>query len=296
MVQSYFKQKTSIVIVTFLSDDIIDRCIQNLGNKYKIYVIENSDRHDFKKKIESHYNNVSCHLMGYDAGFPKAANYGIDVADTDFVFLINPDTFPDNNCILKLEDFSNHSESHAIVFPITLMENDKVSFDFGFFNGKKIKNIDKKIIRIDYSNGNAIFVNKRFFGVNKVFDEQIFLQFDDTELCWRLKKMNKDIFMVTDAKVKHLQGKSHKKQFDFELKKEVWWHNGWSHIYLGKKYYSKTKFLKLVLHKVFKSLFMSIACLFFIRIKSSQLYYLNFKGTLYSLMNKKSSYRSKINF
>ena len=46
--------------------------------------------------------------MGYDAGFPKAANYGIDLADTDFVFLINPDTFPDN-CILKLEDFSNHS-------------------------------------------------------------------------------------------------------------------------------------------------------------------------------------------
>ena len=296
MGQSYFKQKTSIVIVTFLSDDIIHKCIQNLDDKYKIYIIENSDRHDFKKKIESQYNNVSCHLMGYDAGFPKAANYGIDVADTDFVFLINPDTFPDNNCILKLEAFSNDSENHAIVFPITLMENDKVSFDFGFFNGKKIKNIDKKIIKIDYSNGNAIYINKKFFGEKKVFDEQIFLQFDDTELCWRLKKMNKEIFMLTDAKVKHLQGKSHKKKFDFELKKEVWWHNGWSHIYLGKKHFSKTKLLKLVLYKVFMSLFMSIACLFFIRIKSSQLHYLNFKGTLNSLMNKKSSYRSKINF
>ena len=44
------------------------------------------------------------------------------------------------------------------------------------------------------------FVNKRFFWCKQSFDEQIFLQFDDTELCWRLKKMNKDIFMVTDAK------------------------------------------------------------------------------------------------
>ena len=111
-----------------------------------------------------------------------------------------------------------------------------------------------------------------------------------------IKKMNKDIFMVTDAKVKHLQGKSHKKQFDFELKKKRCGGIMVGHIYILEKYYSKTKFLKLVLHKVFKSLFMSIACLFFIRIKSSQLYYLNFKGTLYSLMNKKSSYRSKINF
>ena len=102
--------------------------------------------------------------------------------------------------------------------------------------------------------------------------------------------------MVTDAKVKHLQGKSHKKQFDFELKKRC---GGImvGHIYILKKIlFKKLNFLKLVLHKVFKSLFMSIACLFFIRIKSSQLYYLNFKGTLYSLMNKKSSYRSKINF
>ena len=53
---------------------------------------------------------------------------------------------------------------------------------------KKLKILIKKLLEIDYSNGNAIFVNKRFFGVNKVFDEQIFLQFDDTELCWRLKK------------------------------------------------------------------------------------------------------------
>ncbi len=296
MDQLYFNKKTSIVIVTFLSDDIIHDCIQNLGNKYKIYVIENSNRNDFKKNIEKKYNNVSCHLMGYDAGFPKAANFGIKKTKTDYVFLINPDTFPDNNCISELENFVKNSENQPIIFPITLMENNQISFDFGFFDKRKIKNIDKKIIKIDYSNGNAIYINKKFFGANKVFDEEIFLQFDDTELCWRLKKMNKDIFMITDAKVKHLQGKSHKKQYDFELKKEVWWHNGWSHIYLGKKYFPKDKLFKLILNKIFKSLFMSVACLIFIKIKSSKLYYLNLLGALSSLMNKKSSYRSKINF
>ena len=41
MDQLYSKNKTTIVVVTFLSESIIDKCIENLGNKYKIIVIEN---------------------------------------------------------------------------------------------------------------------------------------------------------------------------------------------------------------------------------------------------------------
>ena len=44
MDQLYSKNKTTIVVVTFLSDSIIDKCIENLGNEYKIIVIENSNR------------------------------------------------------------------------------------------------------------------------------------------------------------------------------------------------------------------------------------------------------------
>ena len=32
--------------------------------------------------------------MGYDAGYPKAANYGVSLVKSDYVFLMNPDTFP----------------------------------------------------------------------------------------------------------------------------------------------------------------------------------------------------------
>ena len=294
MDQLYLSNKTTIVLVTFLSDNIIDKCIENLNHKQKIIVIENSNRTVFKEKIEKKFNNVECYLMGYDAGFPKAANYGINLVNNDYVFLINPDTFPMKDCLSKLEFFADNNKKCPLIFPQTIRKNNKISDDFGFFDNKKIIDINKKELKIDYSNGNAIFIRKKFFDKKNVFDDKIFLQFDDTELCWRLKKMNLDIFMITDAKVKHLEGESHQKKFDFELKKEVWWHNGWSHIYLAKKHFSNKKLIIIALKKISLSISKSIACLVLLKTRSSKLYFFNFYGTICSLINTKSFYRSKI--
>ena len=148
-------------------------------------------------------------LRSIHAGFPKAANFGIKLANTKFIFLINPDTFPEKECAKKLEFFANDQNNSPIIFPLTIRENNKVSYNFGFFDSKKKEDISKKFFKVDYSNGNAIFLNKDFFYGNNVFDENIFLQFDETDLCWRLKKDKKDVFLLTDAKVKHLEGKSH---------------------------------------------------------------------------------------
>lgn len=295
MDQSHLSKKTTIVLVTFLSDNIISECINNLGKAQKIIVIENSNRTSFKEKIEKEFNNVECHLMGYDAGFPKAANYGINLANSSYVFLINPDTFPMEKCLEKLEYFADNHINCPLIFPQTVRMNNKISNDYGFFDKKKIENNTLKEFKIDYSNGNAIFIRKNFFKKNDVFDDKIFLQFDDTELCWRLKKMNIDIYMITDAKVKHLEGQSHQKKYDFELKKEVWWHNGWSHIYLAKKHFSNKKLILIALNKILLSITKSIVCLFLFKIRSSKLYFFNFYGVVCSLINTKSFYRSKIN-
>ena len=294
MDQLYSKSKCTIVLVTFLSDSIIEKCIENLGNKREIIIIENSNRQKFKNKIQEKFKNVKCYLMGYDAGYPAAANYGISLVKSDYVFLMNPDTFPIQDCIDKLEFYADKDITAPLFFPITIRGNNKISNDFGFFNKKKINIIDEKKIKIDYSNGNAILINKKFFEKKYIFDDNIFLQFDDTELCWRLKKLKKDIYMIVDAKVKHLEGKSHEQKYDFELKKEVWWHNGWSHIYLAKKHFTIRKLIFVAFEKIFVSITKSIICLILFKIRSSKLYFFNFYGALCSLVNTSSFYRSKI--
>ena len=42
-----------ILTVTFKSEHIIDSCLSNIDDNFKITVVENSDNYEFKKKLES---------------------------------------------------------------------------------------------------------------------------------------------------------------------------------------------------------------------------------------------------
>ena len=49
----------TIVIVTYNCDNIIKKCLNNLGKKNKIIIIENSSNYKLKREIEKKYKNVS---------------------------------------------------------------------------------------------------------------------------------------------------------------------------------------------------------------------------------------------
>ena len=64
-----------ILTVTYKSDHIIRSCLKKIDKKYKITVVENSDRISFKKKIEKRIN-TKCILTGSNLGFGRAFNIG----------------------------------------------------------------------------------------------------------------------------------------------------------------------------------------------------------------------------
>ena len=59
MDQLYSKSKCTIVLVTFLSDSIIEKCIENLGNKREIIIIENSNRQNLKIKFKKNLKTLN---------------------------------------------------------------------------------------------------------------------------------------------------------------------------------------------------------------------------------------------
>ena len=69
----YF-DKLTIIIVTFHSHAIIEKCLDNLHERYKKIVVENSDDTQFAKKLIKKYKNLECFNISYDAGFSYAAN------------------------------------------------------------------------------------------------------------------------------------------------------------------------------------------------------------------------------
>ena len=81
----------TIVITSFKSDEKIKDCLNSIDSRCKIILIENSNDLSLKKKIESEYTNVLCILTGENLGYGKANNFGISKAETDYVFILNPD-------------------------------------------------------------------------------------------------------------------------------------------------------------------------------------------------------------
>ena len=53
-----------------------------------------------------------------------------------------------------------------------------------------------------------MFIRKSVLDEVGLFDENIFMYFEETDLCYRIKKFGYDVKFVEEAKIQHLEGKS----------------------------------------------------------------------------------------
>ena len=88
---SISRQNLTIIIVTFKSNHVLHECIESIGGLIKIIVIDNSNDKEFKKDIETKYNNVRCILSEKNVGMGAGNNFGIKHIDTNYAFILNPD-------------------------------------------------------------------------------------------------------------------------------------------------------------------------------------------------------------
>ena len=128
------EKNLTIIITTFKSEKIVDDCILSVDEKYPIIVVENSDNISFKKNIEDKFKNVRCHLLGKNLGYTQANNTGIKLANTNFVYIINPDVRLEKDTIENLSFELENLKDFSIASPLetTSLENR----NFGFFKKK----------------------------------------------------------------------------------------------------------------------------------------------------------------
>ena len=108
----------TFLIVTYKSEESINECINSIPNKYPILVIENSADNFFKSNLEKKYNNVKCILTGKNLGFGKANNIGLNLVQSKYIFLINPDVLLTSNTTEQLIYYSQKIKDFALLAPV----------------------------------------------------------------------------------------------------------------------------------------------------------------------------------
>ena len=271
----------TIVIVSFKSGDILHRCIKSIDKKYPIIIVENSQNIKLKEELEKKYSNVECILPEKNLGYGAGNNLGIKHSKTKYVLTLNPDTILYENTISKLLEQANIIEDFALLGPKVVSETENLS------------NTESKIKAVNYIKGFAIFFNKEKFINVGFFDENYFLYFEEIDLCKKVIKSNNKIYLINDALIKHIGGKSHEDKYDFEMELSRNWHWMWSSFYYYKKnynyYYALFKVLKKLISSIIKISFYSLS----LKRDKRKIYLQRLSGLFNSIRGKKSWYRPK---
>ena len=107
----------TFIIVCFKSENVIFSCLNSLPKKSKKIVIENSNNIKLKEQIELKYDNIEV-LMNDNLGMGASNNVGILRSNTEFVYILNPDTKFNENTLDKLVEAVNNIDLAGDLVPV----------------------------------------------------------------------------------------------------------------------------------------------------------------------------------
>ena len=289
----------TIVIVTYRTDEkILTDCLNSIDPQINILIVENSKNNKFKEKLENKYPNLNVVLSGRNLGYGAGNNFGLTRVKTKFALILNPDVTLEQNFIKELDKYLDQQINFHIMG--VNYRNDTQWKGSGFFSefDEKIKlkheeksNHDSLEV-VDWIVGYTMLINLEKFESRKLFDENIFLYFEDFDLCRRIKSIEGKIYSSKDLLAKHL-GKKGSTDQDYNLEFEILrnWHWMWSTFYYHKKYYGHLYAVYKNYGKLFRSIFNLFLYTILFNIKNRKINSAKASGLLNAMLGKKSWYR-----
>ena len=293
---SISRQNLSVVIVSFMSDEVIHDCIKSIPKDINIIVVDNSGNQKFKSKIEENYNNAKCILSFKNLGMGAGNNLGLKHCNTDYALILNPDVILENNTIEELIIASNKIDSFAILAPLINSDTNlnyklidkKINIDLN--NPFTVSSVDGFAMLLNVKKLNQIDSFKNF----KFFDENIFLYLENDDLCKRLIQNNENIFIIPKSKINHLGAKAVSFKFSDSIELSRNWHWIWSKFYFHKKHSNYLTALIYGFPSFFSAILKYLFYLITLNSKRRAVYLHRALGYLNAAIGKKSYYRPNI--
>ena len=228
----------SIIFVNYKTKDLTINAIKSVFEKtkgidFEIFVVDNNSHDGSIEAIEKEFPNINIIKNTLNAGFGAANNIAIKQANGKYILCLNTDTLLINNAIKIMYDFMEKEENQNVAVCGSVLFNKdltlgicggnfpnvtEIFWKVGLRNIFKRKYLKYKLTltadqigdqsNIDYVTGADIFFRKSVLDEVGLFDENIFMYFEETDLCKRIRDNGYDIKIIKDAKIIHLEGQS----------------------------------------------------------------------------------------
>jgi GT2 family glycosyltransferase len=218
----------SVIIVNYRSEKFLENCLASVFSKipssvsFEVIICNN----DLPQKIESiqkKYPEVRIINSQKNIGFGAGANLGARSASGKVLLFLNPDAeIFSKNIEEVLQNFDADPSLGALGGKV-LTSDEKIQtwsagFETSFFdlirnnlNFPKSQKIweSQEARMTDWVSGTGLFVRREIFEKINGFDENIFMYFEDMDLCKRIRQLGKKVIFFPKFSIKHASGKSY---------------------------------------------------------------------------------------
>ena len=278
----------TVVFVSFFSKNIIEKPISQIPSNIPIIVVENSKDEELKKYLEKKYQNLTVIIPDTNTGNGGGANVGLRQVSSKYALYLDVDVELKKNTLDVLYSHANKLKDFSILGPkIEGLDYKKKDY--------KTKNIFEKIHSMCFITGCALFFDMKALKDIGFFDENIFLYYEENDLYLRSFKKDYKIYLIEEAKIKHLGNHSTDliDQKSIEINRN--WHLMWSTFYFHKKHFGIMEAYKKTILKFSSAVLKYLFFLILQKKIQKNIYFARMSGIFNAVIGKKSWYRTELN-
>lgn len=214
-------KKIAIIILNWNGKQDTLECLHSIKKSaytnYEIIVADNGSHDGSKEAIACAFTDVLILDNQSNLGFAEGNNRALQIAlakEIDYIFLLNNDATIEPSTLNAFLDFSE-KYPNAIIGGKPILASKKTHLDHlgGFWNPKKgefdlvgyrdLINHWSSPLFLDYITGCSMFIPKKVLLDIGLFDARFFLYWEESDLCFRAKKLGYQVLYCPDAVVFH---------------------------------------------------------------------------------------------
>jgi len=227
------KPLVMIIVLTWNNFNDTAECLQSLQEinypNYRVVLVDNGSEDGSIKKIRPLHPEVTIIENNKNLGYAGGNNVGIRYAISEmaeYILLLNNDIVVEKSLVSEFVKISKQYPDVGILggFNYYFEKRNTIQFSGGIIDWKRGNVIDttrhkidkdqfEQVREVDTVAGSCLFIPKQIIKQIGLLDFRYFLNFEETDLCCRVKKAGYRVYSCLTAKVWHkvsISGKNRK--------------------------------------------------------------------------------------
>lgn len=234
-----WRDAVTAVVVSYNSARVLPTCLDALNDEgVGVLLVDNASQ-DTSASM-SNGESVGVVRNRLNQGFGRAANRGVDQVRTEFALLLNPDVVLQPGAVTHLLDAAQRYPDAGLLAPRLIEADGEIFLQAKSYlakfltNPKGVKMTPEGDCCVPFLSGAVLLIRMSAWQDAGGFDPNIFLFYEDDDLCRRFSDLGWTLVHVHGAVAWHARGTSTPSSATNTYMRR--WHLAWSRGYVADKY------------------------------------------------------------